>query len=239
MANSGGFMHKAKTKKIVIIGAGEFGEIAYEYFTHDSEYEVLGFSVEREYLDRSILFDLPVVPFEEIEQTFSPDDCEAFVAVTFTQLNRIRTRLYKAAKAKGYKIASYVSSKAFVWHNVMLGENCFIFENNVLQYHVNVGNNVIMWSGNHVGHRSVIEDNCFVSSHVVISGYCKVGQNCFLGVNSTLNDNITIAQDCFIASGALIVKNTEEAKIYKGSPAEASKITSLKYFKIPETAIAI
>ncbi|MHB1947189.1 MAG: acetyltransferase, partial [Gammaproteobacteria bacterium] len=179
-----------KAKKLIIIGAGEFAEIAYEYFTHDSEYQVVGFSVESEYITQSTLFNLPVVPFEKLESTFSPQEYEAFVAITFTTLNRIRTRLYYSTKAKGYKIAKYVSTRAFVWHNAVIGENCFIFENNVIQYHVNIGNNVILWSGNHVGHRTNIGNNCFISSHVVISGYCNIGENCFFGVNSTLADSV-------------------------------------------------
>ena len=77
--------------------------------------------------------------------------------------------------------ASYVSPRAFVWRNVKLGEHCFIFENNVLQPFVNIGDNVVLWSGNHIGHHSKIGDHCFVSSHVVVSGFCDIGANCFLG----------------------------------------------------------
>ena len=106
-----------------------------------------------------------------------------FVAVSYTHLNRVRTKLYEQAKNKGYSLASYVSSKAFVWRNVEIGENCFIMENNVLQSNVKIGNNVTLWSGNHVGHRTVIRNNCFLSSHVTISGFCDIGENCFLGVN--------------------------------------------------------
>ena len=38
-----------KEAKLVIIGAGEFAEIAYEYFTYDSPYEVVAFAVEKKY----------------------------------------------------------------------------------------------------------------------------------------------------------------------------------------------
>lgn len=224
-----------KTKKLIIVGAGEFAEIAYEYFTYDSEYEVVAFSVEAEYITQATLFDLPVLPFEEIEQHYNTQTYEVFVALTFTQLNRARTRLYHAAKAKGYRIASYISSKAFVWRNAVIGENCFIFENNVIQYHVNIGNNVILWSGNHVGHRSVIKDNCFLSSHVVVSGYCEIQENCFLGVNSTLVDNIVIGKDSFIAAGSLLTKSVDGRLIYKGSPAKPTEISTLSYFAVKET----
>lgn len=221
-------------KKLIIIGAGEFAEIAYEYFTHDSPYNVIAFSIEREYIKNTELLDLPVVPLEELEKRYDPSEYSVFVATTYTQLNRLRARFYKLVKEKGYSVASYVSSKAFVWRNVEIGENCFVFENNVLQYYVKLGNNVILWSGNHVGHRTHIEDNCFVSSHVVISGYCIIGKNSFLGVNSCLNDHITIGQDCVIGSGSVVVKNTETGKVYVGNPAKPGNKSSFEAFDVKD-----
>jgi len=223
-----------KTDKIVIIGAGEFAQIAYEYFTHDSPYDVVAFSVEKDFLDKSELFGLPVVPFENLEEQYNPSDYRVYVAVTYTQLNRVRTKLYKEAKKKGYKFVSYVSSRAFVWHNVEIGDNCFIFENNVIQHMVKIGNNVILWSGNHIGHRTVIRDNVYVSSHCVISGYCDIGENSFLGVNSCYNDRIKVGKDCIIGSGAVVVKNTEDRKVYVGNPAKPMDKDSFACFGVKE-----
>ena len=50
---------------------------------------------------------------------------------------------------------------------MFIGENTFIFEANVVQPGVTVGDNVVLWSGNHIGHDSVIEDHCFIASHAV------------------------------------------------------------------------
>lgn len=215
-----------KTNRLIIVGEGETAELAYEYFTHDSFFEVAGFSAERQYVKKTELFGLPVVPFEDVETRFPPGVHHAFVALSYTQLNRPRTRLYLEAKRKGYPIASYVSSRAFVWRNVEIGENCFILEHNVLQYHVKVGNNVVLWSGNHVGHRSIIRDNTFISSHVVISGYCDIGESCFVGVNASIGDHVKIAPDCIVGAGALILKDTEHRKVYRGSPASAWHVSS-------------
>jgi sugar O-acyltransferase (sialic acid O-acetyltransferase NeuD family) len=206
--------------KIIIIGDGETAELACEYFTHDSPHDVVAFSVEREYLKKQELFGLPIIPFEDLTDRYDPAEYVAFVAISYTQLNRVRARLYQETKRKGYSLVSYVSSKAFVWRNVEIGENCFILENNVLQYAVKVGNNVVLWSGNHVGHQTIIRDNVFVSSHVVISGYCDIGENCFLGVNSSLANNLTIAKDCLIGMGAVVNKNTEARQVYVGNPAK-------------------
>jgi sugar O-acyltransferase (sialic acid O-acetyltransferase NeuD family) len=207
-----------KYKKLIIYGNGETAEIVSDYFKLDSIYEVIAFTVDREYLTLPILNELPVYPFDEIEYLFPPDSYEIFVAASFSKLNRTRTSMYLSAKSKGYKCANYISSKAFCWHNVILGENVFIFEGNVIQYKVKLGNNIIIWSGNHIGHQSIIEDNCFISSHVVISGFCHIKKNSFLGVNSSLNDSITISEDCVIGNGAIISKNTLAGNIYVGNP---------------------
>jgi sugar O-acyltransferase (sialic acid O-acetyltransferase NeuD family) len=221
-----------KNRKLIIAGDTAFAEIAYEYFTRDSEYEVVAFCVERDYLTKNTLFGLPIVAFESLENAYDPRDYDVYVAMVYTQLNRLRTRLSTQAKEKGYRLATYISSRAFVWPNATIGEHCFIFEDNTVQPFVKVGNNVVMWSGNHIGHHSVIEDNCFISSHVVISGFVTVGENCFLGVNSTIVNNVEIGKDCWIGPNVTIVKPTPEGAFYKPTTSEPGKRTTLEYFKV-------
>ncbi len=223
-----------KIKKLVIVGSGETGLIAYEYFKYDSPYEVVAFSVNEQYITETSINDLPVVPFETLEEKYNPNEYEVYVAISSGKLNRNRTKVYNEAKDKGYKCASYISSKAFVWRNVGIGENCFIFEDNTLQPFVKIGNNVTLWSGNHIGHNSTIKDNCFISSHCVISGFCEVGENSFLGVNCTVENNIKIAKDNFIGAGALIQKNTSEKDFYQVKQTELSKVNTHRLFRIKE-----
>jgi len=223
-----------KKEKLVIVGASVFAQIAYEYFTHDSIYEVAAFAVERKYLKNKKLFDLPIVPFEEIENLYPPSQYRIFVALVYTQMNRPRTRLYLEAKKKGYHPVNYISSHAFVWHNVTIGDNTFIFEDNTVQPFVKIGNNVILWSGNHIGHHSIIKDNCFIASHVVVSGCTEINENCFLGVNATIADNLIIGKNCLIGAGAIILKNAEENKVYGSKMTETKKYSALEYFKVIE-----
>lgn len=220
-------------KKLVIVGAGEFAEIAYEYFTKDSEYEVQGFAVEKAFRNKETLFGKSIVDFERITDYYSPQEIELFVAITYVKFNTVRKRLYQQCKKMGYKCASYVSSHAFVWHNVKIGENTFIFEDNTIQYYAEIGNNVILWSGNHIGHRSTIGDNCWLTSHVVISGFCNIEADCFLGVNATVCDNITIAKESTIGAGTLVTKNLlMEGQVYIGSPARLMGRTSYEQFGV-------
>ena len=223
-----------KSKKLIIVGDSAFAEVAYELFQHDSSYEVIAFSVSKEFLTKSSMFGLPVIPFDDIEEKYSPLDYEMHVALVYNKLNRNREKLYNEAKSKGYTLANYISSRAFVWKNVEMGDNVFIFEDNTIQPFVKIGSNNVFWSGNHIGHHSVLGNHLFISSHVVISGFCTIGNNCFIGVNSTVGNNINIGKDCLIGAGCLIVKDTGDAKLYKGTPNRADEVNIYEKFGIKE-----
>jgi sugar O-acyltransferase (sialic acid O-acetyltransferase NeuD family) len=223
-----------KTDKLVIVGDSAFAEVAYEYFTFDSPYEVVGFAVERAYHTQTEKFGLPVVPFEDLEAHFPPGSHSVFAALVYTQLNRLRARLSAAAKAKGYKLASYISPRAFVWRNVKIGEHCFIFENNVIQPFVEIGNNVVLWSGNHIGHHTKIGDHVFVASHVVVSGFCTIGEFSFLGVNATIANNVSIGADNWIGPNVVSLKSTGENEFFIPPKSELHRVTPRQYNKVPQ-----
>lgn len=221
-----------KTKKLIVFGAGDFAKIAYEYFTHDSEFEVCAFCVDQEYMpqDKQI-FDLPIYSFADITTILSPKDYYFYAAIIYGKLNDVRTESYKKLKALGYKPASYISSKAFIWKNCKLGEHVFIFENNVIQPFTEIGNNIIFWSGNHIGHHSRIDDNCFISSHVVISGNCVVEKNCFFGINSTIGNNIKIGERSWISHGAVIGNDLDKNSFVKTISSETKKLNEFALFR--------
>ena len=204
-------------KNLIIVGDSAFAEIAFEYFTVDSDYRVVAFAVEQKYRKRDSLLDVPVVDLENLEARFAPAQHSFFAATVYTEANRLRARLYRTMKDKGFAAASYVSPQAFVWRNAKIGEHCFIFENNVVQPFTEIGDNVILWSGNHIGHHSRIGSHCFISSHVVISGFVTVGEYCFMGVNAAVGNNIAIGDRCTIAAGAVILADVPAGRVIGGT----------------------
>jgi len=212
-------------KKLIIFGIGEQAEMAYYYFKNDSEYEIAAFTVNEEFKDREKLFDLDIVAFENIQEQYSTTEFEVFIAIGYNKINKIRTNKYIAVKEKGYKIASYISSKASIFTE-NIGENCFILEDNTIQPFVKIGNNVTLWSGNHIGHHSVIKDNCFITSQVVVSGGCIIGEFTFIGVNATLRDHINIGKSNVIGAATLILGDTDDNKVYMATATEVSRVPS-------------
>ena len=223
-----------KSKKLIIVGLGETADLAYEYFTKDSDLEVCGFSANKEFIKTEEKCNLPIIDIEKLLENYPPDDFLLFVAISSSRLNYDRKKVYLRLKNQGYKFASYISSKAFVWDNVKIGENCFILENNTLQPFTTIGNNVTLWSGNHIGHRTEIKDHCFIASHVVVSGFCKIGSNTFMGVNASVANDVVIAENNFIAMSTAVHKNTKSNSMYIGNPAKNAGINTLEFFNVKD-----
>lgn len=206
-------------KKVIIFGTNQLASLAKYYLENDTEYQIIGFTVHEKYKEKNEFENLPIFTFDNIEKTFNPNEYYLFVPMTGKGLNKIREQVYLEGKHKGYKYISYISSKATVLTKE-IGENCFILEDNTIQPFVKIGNNCVLWSGNHIGHHSVIEDNVFITSHCVISGNCTIKKYSWLGVNSTLRNGLIIEEGTLIAMSASVVKNTEPYKLYMGIPAK-------------------
>jgi sugar O-acyltransferase (sialic acid O-acetyltransferase NeuD family) len=200
--------------KLVVFGTGDIARLAHVYFTTDSTYDVVAFTVDRAYCDQKRFRDRPLVPFDEIGESYPPQSHAMFIAVSYAQMNKLRAEKYREAKGMGYVLASYVSSKCTFLSEHSVGDNCFILEDNTIQPFVKIGNNVTLWSGNHIGHDATIEDHCFLASQIVVSGRVRIGESCFIGVNATLRNSITIAPRTLIGAGAVIMKDTEEGGVY-------------------------
>jgi sugar O-acyltransferase (sialic acid O-acetyltransferase NeuD family) len=211
---------------VVLFGTGDFAQVACEYLRRDSPHEVVAFTVHERYVVEKELLGLPVVPFERLEERHPPSECAMFVAVGFSRVNKTRREMYDECRSKGYELISYVNSKAFRMGELELGDNCFVFEANVIQPFVRIGSDVIIWSGNHIGHHARIGDHCFIASHVVISGNVTIGEESFVGVNATFRDGVTVAPRCVIGAGALIMKDTEEGGVYSVPGAEPRPMKS-------------
>ena len=204
-------------KKLVIVGTGPQAQIARDYFAELSSYDVLGFACHNEFKESDEIYGMPLIAIEDLTENHSPGDTEAFVAIGYKNMNRMRQSVYEEIKSLGFDLASFIHPRATISATAEFGDNVFVFEENTIQSYVKIGNNTVLWSGNHVGHHSVIGNHCFISSHVVVSGSCKIGNNVFVGVNATFHDSLDIADECLIGAGTLITKNTKAKEVFLAS----------------------
>jgi sugar O-acyltransferase (sialic acid O-acetyltransferase NeuD family) len=215
-------------RKLIIFGAGQIAELAHFYFTHDSAYEVAAFTVDAAYMKEKEFSGLPVIPFEELTETYPPTHFSLFIALSYNKLNKTRAEKLTQARQLGYPIASYLSSKASVFEGFELRENCFILEDNTIQPFAVVGENVTLWSGNHIGHHSVIENDVFIASHVIVSGGVRIGAGSFVGVNATLRDHVTVGAKCVLGAGALVLEDLPDFSVVAPRGTERSAVPSTR-----------
>ncbi len=219
-------------EKVIIFGIGDISQIAHLYLSESTNFQVVAFTMDKQYIEDNVAFGLPIIPFEDIESHYLPSDYKMFIPLSYTKMNKLREQKFLEAKAKGYMFISYIHPNATVAVNAKIGENCFVFEDNTIQPFVTIEDNCILWSGNHIGHHSTIKANCFIASHVVISGGCEIGENTFIGVNATLRDHIKIGKSNVIGAGALILGDTEDEKVYMATATEPSKVPSSRLRRI-------
>ncbi|RMH61703.1 MAG: acetyltransferase [Calditrichaeota bacterium] len=218
--------------EVVIFGQGKIADEAYFYLTYDSEHTVVAFTVDAAYKTKETLWGCPVMAFETITETFPPEKYDMFVAVGYQQLNSLRADKYFQAKEKGYRLISYVSSRATNMGGAEIGENCFILEHTSIQPCSKIGNNVTIWSNNIIGHHSEIEDHCYIAGHVSVAGHSRVGTYTFVGVNAIIGHEVTIGERCLIGAGSRITKNAAPGSVYIEKDTDKFRLDSSAFIKM-------
>jgi sugar O-acyltransferase (sialic acid O-acetyltransferase NeuD family) len=179
----------------------------------------VAFTVDERFLHIRELHSLPVRRFENLELFHDPEDTLMLIPIGFWKCNSVRADRYYQAKKRGYKFATYISSRAIIAPGVKIGENCMVFDGCIIQPFTNIGNNSIIRSGAHVSHHNIVGDHCFIAPRAALSGGIIVENNCTIGVNATIKEDIIISNNCFIAAGAVVLRNTKPWGLYKGNPA--------------------
>jgi sugar O-acyltransferase (sialic acid O-acetyltransferase NeuD family) len=201
-------------KKLVIFGNSPAAIQSHYDFTNDSQHEVAAFTVDRDDIKETKLLGLPVVPFEDVESIYPPSNFNMFVAIYFNRVNQVRMKKYEQVKVKGYELVSYVSSRAIVWPDLVVGDNCMICDGANVRPFTRIGSNTFIMPGATVGHDAVVGDHCYLAIHAVLLAGSKVESCCVIGANATILNGVTVARECVISAGAVINSNTKEKGVY-------------------------
>ena len=94
--------------KVIIIGNGMAAEILYGYLRQDCRYELVGFSVDAEFIEKPSFFDLPVVALGELNQRFDVSEHQLLMAVGYQKLNQTRAEIFQRVQSMGYQVLSYI-----------------------------------------------------------------------------------------------------------------------------------
>jgi len=213
-------------KPIVLFGGEESAETIKYLLEKDAGRAIAAVTMDGSYIRDDRMFGSPVVAFEDVERDFPVDEYEMCIAMGYSRINANRKEKCLAALAKGYSLASYISSKAIVHPEFGLGWNCIIMEGCIVQPFARIGNGVTMWSGACVAHHTIIGDFCYVCSLAAVSGCAEVGERTFIGANATINDCLKIGSECVIGSGTRVTADLPDRCVIAPEHVKPWPITS-------------
>ncbi len=205
-------------RPVVLFGNGNYASTISYYLKHDSEFEVVAFTVDADYIVEREKHGLPVVDFETVEQRYPPAEFDIMIAVGFINNNRLRHDCFYQAKEKGYRLPSYIASTASTW-NIAVGENTLILDRAIIHPYVEIGANTIIGTGSFIGHHSRIGKHCFLSAQVAVAGSVTVDDFCFLGINSTVSNHVHLGEGCTVGAGSTVIHDIPDEKTVAGVPA--------------------
>lgn len=199
--------------KVILYGTGRGADVAFRFLTRDSGHEVCGFTLDSDYMTCDSFRDRPVVAFEEAERRFPPDEYAMLTVLGYQRMNGLRQQKYLEGKAKGYRFISYVNSHFYRAEELSIGENCFILDNQSISLDVKIGDNVVMWSSNHIGDMTVIEDHVWIASHVTVAAEAVLGEASFLGIGATVGNRVRLGARSFVGADCLVSADTDDDSV--------------------------
>ncbi len=118
--------------------------------------------------------------------------------------------------------------------NAVIGENCNICANVLIENDVVIGNNVTIKSGVQLWDGVIVEDSVFIGPNVTFTNdlaprskvyptkFAKtlLKKGCSIGANSTIIAGIEIGEYSFIGAGSVITKDIPSNTLWYGNPAK-------------------
>ena len=199
-------------KKLVIFGNSSMAKLSHYYFSRDSDYSVVAFTVDGRYNDKGPMCGLEVLDFEGIEENHPPSDCDMFIAIGPSRMNAVREEKFLGAKKKGYRLASYVSPRSICGSKV--GENSFVADLVVIAPFVTLGDDNYFYDGVICSNDAVIGHHCYFAPRAYVGSLCEVRDNSILGAGSVLKSGVVVARQTLVGAAAYISANTEEKGVY-------------------------
>lgn len=222
------------THKCIIFGDKNVAKVIFESIRDDKDtlLDVKGFCVDPEYLKEDSLYNLPIVSFDEVSERFPPVEYSVLVAMGYLDMNKKRELKCRQFESKGYKLVSFIHSKANVASSAVIGDNCVVLDNVNIGPFTEVGNNTFIYNGVTLSHHDKVGNNCWIASGTVIGGESVVGDCCFIGISAIIGDNTAIGNENFIGAGAKITHNTDDGSVYVISDTQKNRLNTSQFIRL-------
>ena len=222
-------------QRVVLAGNAITADILYDYLAADDRYEVAALTVDAPYVADSRIKVVDTVALDEVAKLYPPDACRVVMAIGYDRVNRVRESVFERLKAMGYAFETYVHRHAHVHTRIPLGEGSIVLPGAVVEPHVTIGADTMIWTNVTLAHHCTVEEHCWLATGTVVSGQARIGRNTFVGVNATIVNDVTVGDHNIIGAAALISKETKPNTVHLARSAEPFRFSAdeyVQYFKV-------
>ncbi len=204
---------------LIIFGTNMFATAFAELVRDEGSIEPVAFTVDRPFATSDQHAGLPLVPFDELADRFSPERFRALVPLGYLRMMEFRAETCLRLETLGYRLTPWISQRAAVWSGLEPGPNSIILPGATVMPFAHIGRDVAVRPNAVVSHHCRLEDHVTLANGAVLGGMSRIGDHSWIGLGAIVRESVTVAPRTFVGAGAVVVADTEEDGIYTGVPA--------------------
>jgi sugar O-acyltransferase (sialic acid O-acetyltransferase NeuD family) len=189
-------------KNIVLVGGGGHCVSVIDIIENGNEYNILGILdsnvSENNILGYKVLGGDNLIPKLVNENTYF------LITVGQIKSSSIRKNIAKNLIENNAKLATVISSLAYVSKHAHIEEGTIIMNHAVVNPKSKIGKNCIINTKANIEHGVSIGEFCHISTCAVVNGDSVIGRGTFIGSNATISNGISIRENSIISAGKFI-----------------------------------
>lgn len=212
-------MQSKSTQRIVIYGtrgvARELHQIIDDIAAKGCTLSCLGFLVDHDYCDATVVHDLPV--FGDADWLAGAPDVLVSVGIGRTEP---RHRIVQDIETRfGPRFLTLQHPRAWVGGRVTIGIGSVLCAGSLVTTDIIIGRHVQLHIGCTIGHDTSIGDFVTVAPGANISGRVTIGVGTFVGAGAVVLPDVTVGSWVMIGAGAVVTKDVPDRATVVGVPA--------------------
>ena len=189
-------------KNIVLVGAGGHCISVIDIIENMTDFNILGVLDpnvrENNVLGYKILGGDNLIPELVNENTYF------LITVGKIKSCSIRRILSKTLTENNAKLATVISSLAYVSKHAKIEEGTVIMNHAVVNAKSKIGKNCIINTKSNIEHGVSIGEFCHISTCAVVNGDSVIGSGTFIGSNATISNDVSIKENSIISAGKFV-----------------------------------
>lgn len=205
-------------EKVFIIGTTEYSFMLHSMIKQEEQYEVLGHSVNEEYLKENEEIcekrGTHIYALENLQDIIGKNNTVNVInTVGYSNMNKTREKMFDQCIDLGYRPLNFISNRSICLSDLNNQGN-IVFPGAYIGTNVHMGNNNVVYAGVVLTHDITMGNHNFIAANTTVGGVVSIGNNCFIGMGSVIRNRLNISDYTLVGAGAYLDVDTEEKDVF-------------------------